>query len=274
MARKPTIPQVTRDEVDPTPECLVLSETMVQQYAQRYSRDWVPEMQVCEEVVEKEIADDVVMIAKLDRYFHTPKQIVFESGVEGFPVVLSPGWWVEEYKTSGLPRQSMQRRWVNDMQGDFQSHVLEEKVGEKAQGVIVNVLETPRVYTPVRTCKECRRKLEFAAYKPTAGGYECPMCGFEQKLKPVERKPIDMQCYRLVARRSHERLEESRRWIESVAREMMEYREMERGTWAPIPRECEGRYGACEYFEPHSAMRDASEVGGFVEIDATAYLRR
>jgi len=181
-------------------------------------------------------------------------------------------WWVKEYKTSAKRHDMVLKRWCNDMQADFQCLALEGYTGERCNGVLVTVLQTPKVYIPKRTCKGCKGKFEFGSYMPSGQKYRCPMCGREQDLAAYKPKPFQMETYRLTALRSERRLGESLGWIIETAREMQEYMTAGMRTRRPNCRECVGDWWVCSYFEPHTQGLEAGEVGGFEQVEPLGYL--
>ena len=93
-------------EVNPTPECVMLAEVLVQGFLRKFSSErW--EMEMPEEAVEFPLEpgvsvfhkDDWTGVAKLDRYFYVPSDTQIESGLPGQTLTLGRGWWSQEFKT-------------------------------------------------------------------------------------------------------------------------------------------------------------------------------
>lgn len=282
----PTIPDSIVPELNPTPDCLVLASEMVEQYVRLYpNEDW--DMQRLEEPVTFELnCPDLNGLAKLDAYFYNPSQREIESGLPGYTLSLSPGWWVREYKTkdASVDRARWNQGWEVNMQAAFQMLALQEKVGETPQGVLISVLEKPRQYIPKRKCRGCGEMIEMGLYLATPDGQSaCPMCGEIQKLAPYEPKTrVQPQFYRVVAVRNGDQLNQAKVEITTVAEEMqsmensgaesLDINRLVYNSFFNRENCAHPIFGLCEYYKPHVYNIGVDEDETLEQHEPTKYV--
>jgi hypothetical protein len=255
-------------EIDLTPEAYRMCLDMIQGYAMHYPQEeWA--LQKCEDPLRFPLIRGELQIdglAKVDHYFFVPKLTTVESGVEGETIDLHPGWWVNEYKTKdpGIAMGIYSQRWNANMQASFQMLALQYLISKMTQdpndivqGILVNVIDKPKIYWPRRKCKSCQELYDFDLWHPTGVEemYSCPICGASQKL--VKRKEFPSQTparyYRILVQRSPERLEKDFQQISKVAECM---RIMKEGGLESFPWNFESCVDlrskkACEYYGNH-----------------------
>lgn len=287
------IPAKAVDEFTPDRDTFLLAQELVYGYARRYPQELWP-LGKCEEPVTWPLLGDpidLIGLAKIDRYFYCPEPTPIETGVPGEMMLLTPGFWIHEYKTKspfikiGLYMQS----WDMNMQATFQMLALKAKLAADPKtadipvgGVLVNVLEKPKRYVPKRKCKSCKELQEFATYIPTGSGqYSCPMCGTRQELTPLklDTPTVPPEYYRFLVTRSSGELAKGQEQIIQVGQQMME---MERSGLRSIPWNTTNCVDfkwneTCQYFSHHKngtdtkddiEMMDVPEYRGLVEIQS------
>lgn len=254
---KTGVPRITEEtilEMTPTPEALGVARDMVEEYAKLYpGEEW--EIHRFEQPLRFPLLPHKQGLAKVDAYFYNPEQKQLESGLPGYELSLSPGWWIREYKTkdAGLSRANWNQNWEVNMQASFQMLALQEQIKEPVQGVLVSVLEKPRMYIPKRKCKGCGESFEMGLYLSTGDGHACPSCGTVQKLSVYEPKvKLTPQFYRVVAVRNEEQLKQALSEITQTADLMDALGEAEHEvvTVPPTRENCvHPIYGTCEYYK-------------------------
>jgi hypothetical protein len=265
-------------DCNPTPECHQLAMELLAGYVQRYPEERWAVQRTEQPLVFELPGTSVAGLAKLDRYFYLPEQTTVESGLAGTTIDLAPGWWVQEYKTKAceVDRALWMKAWSANMQADFQLLALGTKVGERPQGVLVQVLEKPRRYVPKRKCKGCGEMLEMAMYLPAAEGESaCPLCGAVQRLKPYEPKTErHPEYYRVVATRTEEQLARSLEEIAQVAHGMHAMRLWGLDAQLPNRDNCciAARRYTCDYFDNHTQGIDTLSDPKMVKRDTTKYV--
>jgi len=244
-----SIPQEIIEEIGPTREALDMCMSMVYGYAKVFPEErWslirteaplrFPLLQTCDSGIfcggcSKQ--DDVNYdgLAKLDEYFYVPEMTSIPSGVYGQEITLTPGWWVQEYKTKdpGLDLGMWMRKWEANMQASFQLLALKAHLHRETypyeeitpQGILLTILEKPKLYEPKRKCKSCQRQYAFDLWLPTEEGlYSCPVCGNVQKVAKLKDNPSvsEPAFYRMLVQRSSERLARDLRQLQSIAKQM------------------------------------------------------
>jgi len=228
LTHRVEIPQTTIEEIGPTPEALNMCNALVYGYSQAYPEEPWPLVR-CEEPLRFPLQDGqdaLDGLAKLDMYFYVETLTQVESGIPGQTLTLSPGFWIQEYKTKdpGIDLGMWMRKWESNMQASFQilalSHLLPRHT---IQGVLVNILEKPKIYEPKRKCKQCVAQYAFDLWIPTGEGtYSCPVCGNVQKVAKLKTDPVEQASayYRMVVQRSPNRLKRDREHILKVAQSM------------------------------------------------------
>jgi hypothetical protein len=290
---RPFIDTTTLLDVNPTPECKQIAESMAAGYIQRYPREkW--EVEYTEEAVEFSLSplSSWRGIAKLDGYFYVPEDTVVESGMPGVSLTLGRGWWSREYKTKSpaIPRGPWMMEWAAKRQADFQLLALQSQLGEpkdeyrglsgpngynhEIRGVLVSVLEKPRIYTPKRKCKGCAESYPMEAYIVNAEGHACPMCGAIQHLKPyTPTSPPIADYFRMLVTRTPEQLEVARREITMVAEQMEDMVHAGMESIVPNRDNCISNrwHRKCDYAEQHIGGTVAAEPT-FAKIDPYKYI--
>jgi hypothetical protein len=250
----PVISEATIESCQPTPDCLDSANLLVQEYVRLYPNEEF-EIQGFEEplVWELPCSGDLHGLAKVDAYFYNPTQCEIETGLPDQIMSLEPGWWLREYKTkdASIDRAKWNAGWTANMQANFQMLALAHKIGEPVKGVIVSVLEKPRVYIPKRKCKGCGEQIEMALYLTAPDGQSsCPMCGTIQMLKEYEPKVRAIpQFYRTRAIRTPEELVCSEYEIVKIAKAMDQMRERGQEMSSPNRESCVHTiFGLCEFY--------------------------
>jgi hypothetical protein len=223
-------------------------------------------------------------LAKIDHYFYVPTQTTIESGVPGYQLSLSRGWWIQEYKTKSDSKtiEGVMQRWETNMQASFQMLALQNKLTPRddpeshfdamyqhnqVQGVLVTQLEYHPIYVPKRKCKSCEQSYEMFLWGSGVNGASaCPGCNCQQKLKPYASETFkDPFYFRIIATRSPERLARDEAEIRKVALEMERYRNT--GIWngpSPNREACMSMWNReCAYYRNHTF--------GFTTIDDPNY---
>lgn len=276
--RDPEIPQSTVEEINPTPEALRMAKGLVAGYINTYPRElW--DTVACEEPIRFPVIPGVDGLAKIDMYFYIPTPTRIESGIQGYEIILNPGWWIQEYKTksSSVKFAEYFRSWQTNMQADFQMLALQQQMmrmdqikegTDKINGLLINIIEKPNDYIPKRKCKQCEEIYAYTAWTPIGAEFRCP-AGHTQKLKPLEeRGPIQANYFRLMVERTPEQLRKSKCDIFNVAAQMQKADESKSiEQLIPNKDHCmnlNAKYAnECEYFQPH--------LYGITTIDNPAY---
>lgn len=287
--RLPVIDSFVVDELMPTPDCYGQAQELVQEYVRRYpNEEW--KMTRVEEPLnfllsqcyainlpEHRSPYDIQGLAKIDAYFYNPTQQDIESGIPDYTLSLQPGWWIREYKTKDASRNraNWMKNWEVNLQASFQMLALQATINEPVQGVLVCVLEKPKLYVPKRKCGGCGEMYEMATFLPTGEGlYACPMCGNRQKLKPYEPKVQHRpDFYRMKALRTQEELVRDRDRITKIAIQMEDMRLGGLEAAVPNSEACVHEwFGPCEYYNPHIQGFDSAEEPTFETVDAAKYV--
>lgn len=223
------------------------------------------------------------MVAKVDGYFNVPISTTISGGMGG-DIHLESGYYGFETKTKGpsLDRGMYMKEWQAAMQPSFQLLTLEHelaKIGETVRGVLVNVIERPKIYTPRKTCKGCKNLQPMYVYTiENTGQFRCNNCNFLNEFKPPFPEPrVDPPLtWRFLIERSNDRLMVDKASITNVAKKMDEITNGNiGGLWANRSN-CADAYRkrTCEYFEPHNSSSPISalEWPGFEIFNPTKYL--
>jgi len=230
---------------------------------------------VCRRVVE--LTPELQGLAKIDTYFYVLEVTTIPSGLPGKDLTLTPGWWIHEYKTKSpaiSPALYLQS-WESGMQASYQLTALNHHVQKQdpmktslgvapVQGVLVNVLEKPRKYTPKRKCKKCDEMYEFYLWIPTGTGeYRCPVCGSSQKLQALKETPKETPpvFYRELVMRTPRQLERDREIMVQTGHRMqqMEREGLYSQPWTKSNCVSFQWRRACDYFSAHQYERDTRE---------------
>lgn len=265
------VPHQIVEEIGPTRECLELAHSLTYGYAQRYGGDpW--EQVVCETPLTFGLGEEGEGLAKLDTRFQLTAQREVESGVEGEYLHLTPGLWGMEFKTKD-PSWGIgiwMNQWRINMQASFQLLALRENF-ENVQGVLVSILEKPKVYIPKRKCKVCQTQYEFSLWLPKGEEYACPICGNLQKLQPLkEDRKVEMPAYyRMTVVRTTEELERDRLLIFKRLVQMNDMRAAGMLMHPMNDLSCVDliRRKNCQYFEKHLSGESTLEDPSFVEVE-------
>lgn len=291
------IPASIITEVSPTRECFNLAQELVYGYAQHYPEERWP-LILCEEPVQwslghfdsdgsrcgiyprclEPLHEELVGLAKIDSYFYVPQNTEIPSGMEGQSLLLTPGWWIHEYKTK-RPDTSMglyMQGWEMNMQASFQIIALSNhlaRIGryEGVQGCLVNVLEKPKRHQPKRKCQPCGQYYDFNTWLPVPDGtYACPACGNRQKLQPlrenVPQSPPNY--YRIEVHRTLEELNWAREQMLTVGEQMicMARQGLRSQVWNTRSCVNEQWRRPCEYFGPHKNNADTTQLIEYIEV--------
>jgi len=279
LTGKPDIPDEAIAKYTPTPEALTAARSLLLGYIRAYPGEQdITDRYFCEDPLRFPLPRSRWQgLAKIDSYFLNKETRTIPDGL-GSVIGLSPGWWVHEYKTKDASRDvgKYVMGWRMNMQPSFQMLALANQIGVPIQGVIVNVLERTKPYHPKRTCKGCKKQTEFRDWIPAArlgeNVYTCPECYNTQVLEVPEAKIVQPnKYYRLAVQRNEDELVRDITEIDAVAQRM---EQLVAGT-TPIratERCVDSVWGPCEYFDPHSSNRPASDWRGFINIEATDYV--
>lgn len=267
---------------NPTPDCVAWARALTHGYARHYPVEEFA-LSVCEAPVKFPLPGGLEGLAKVDYYFRVNEPTQLATGLGDY-FTLTPGVWIKEYKTKDASRNigNYYLQWKVNMQVDFQCLALRAHLQEPVQGVLIDVLEKPKLYQPKRKCPSCNTTYEFTEWVPTGEGYACPGCGSVKDLQPVKQTTIpEPSYYRIAQARSRERLEHSLAYIRDVADEMSYF--LQEGyhpkMWELAPAtesKCvDGIFGPCVYFASHSEQAFAVGQQGFIQIeDPWDYLKR
>lgn len=280
------IPEGAMQEWTPSLECFRAAQKLLAGFSRAFPEPpW--KVQKCEEPLTFPLmldfdGPDIQGLAKIDQYYYVPTETVLESGTSEYPLVLSPGWWINEYKTKAatrLTRGAWMAQWQMNLQASFQCLALRKKIGEWPRGVLLTTLEKPAETPPKRKCKQCKGLYEYAAYLLVSeGGHACPMCGHCQVLSALApRTEKEPTYFRFSVERTPERLERDLQIITNVARAMDTMADDgPLSTAWPDFLSCVNSVTGwqCEFFEPHVAMRWAEDCAGFVRADTLKYMER
>lgn len=303
---RPSFDEPTVVENNPTPETLQLAQILVEGYLKKYPAELWP-VELAEQPlqfplgfsVQRAYTDGrigyemvpVNALAKLDGYFYVPEDTTIESGLDGYTLTLSRGWWAKEYKTKahGRNRAEWCKEWQTKRQADFQIMALQEllrkadvaNIGEEGkyhdlvQGVLVCVLEKPYEYRPIRKCKGCHESYDMMMYIPRSDGFMCPMCSHVQELKPYKpTKAKEPEYFRLTVVRNADQLAVAKEEITATALAMEAMREQGMSYRSPNRDACVNNVHrrSCEYLDPHTYGGSTATNPNFVQVDAYKYM--
>ena len=275
----------TADELTLTNEALMEVRIMAEAYRNKYPGGPVEFPWTGLEAPISFIIDDVYQIkAKVDGYFECVDPIIVSGGVSD--IYLQPGIYSFETKSksSGYDRGLYLADWAANMQASFQLLTLKANAATlgidpaMVKGILVNVIDRPKIYEPRRTCKGCDVMTQVKYFRLCGKVYHCPHCDFGNTFTgPMGQARVDPPfLYRFLVERSDERLAFDLQTIKAVAKEM----EKVATTHNPIytRTQCVNMQWRkrCQFYEPHNAIVPMSAVGypGFVEFNPTAYLTR
>lgn len=296
---RPEVSEKVLAEIGPTPEAFALVNSLLQGFVRQYPVEgWT--LQRCEEPVRApllsesfmtltntdgegpsyQVVPTVDMLAKIDSYFLVTEPLACNSGVDGYDLTLTPGYWIQEFKTKAqqIDRGKWIQGWETNMQASFQLLCLKHKLrGEDLpiQGVLVSVLEKPKAYVPKRKCKGCDESFPLSTWIPApahtiavpvkgkpdkivstdlAG---CPDCGNIQVVKPYEPKKAanPPSYFRFAVTRSVEQLEIAKARIAVAAEAMSRLRSGETNPeMVARTTECSSTwgFGECDYRGVHT----------------------
>lgn len=277
----PTISPSDAAPYDPTPECLLEANTLVAGYAGAFQHEAFTKY-YCEEPLRFPLHERMDGLAKIDSYFNVGETVTRENGL-GDIHALEPGWWIDEYKTKAASKDvgKYVASWRMNMQACFQMMALYELTGEMPRGVIVNVLEKAPEYTPIRSCKSCKERVELRDWLPTGAGYRCPECGNIQDIDTTDKsKKVRVpKFYRIMVQRTLAELDRARIDMLNVCERIlgMDANYAMNGDPAATRRtsSCMDQiWGACEYYECHNQLLTADQYAGYVPIESLAYVTK
>lgn len=270
------VDEATSVEYPLTPEAALEVRTMIEYYRQQYpggpiELPWTG----LETPLEYVYSDDLTLVAKVDGYSTNDKPINIPDGM-GDSIHLEPGVYGFETKTKApyLDRGLYMKEWGAAMQGSFQLLCLKKQVDNtRIRGIIINVIERPKIYTPRKTCKGCNELLPLYTYTIEPNGvYRCNSCNHSNKFPgPFPEPRVDPPfTWRFLIERSEERLLIDLETIKTVAKLMNS------NIIHTHRHECVSTYNkrTCEYYEPHNAASPvmAIDFDGFKIFNPTKYL--
>lgn len=264
-------------------------KTMCEYYRQAYPSGPVEfEWNGLEEPLSFKLAHgdlDIIFLAKVDGWFRVKEPITVSGGVGD--VDLAPGIYSFETKTkrSGFDRGLYIAEWQSGLQASFQVMTMQANAHrfgfdpKDVKGVLVNVIERPKVYEPRRTCDGCRQMYEVRLYKQDGKAYLCPACGHSNIFKgTIPQARVDPPfMWRFMVERGDERLAYDQANIINVAT-LMQATKLGAAV-VPNATQCVNTQwrSLCEYYAPHNNPTgpvQAKGWTGFVEFNPTAYLER
>lgn len=279
-----TVPHSVLEEMPLTQEARLEVRSMVEAYRVAYPGGPVEfPWSGLEDPLDWTIGD-ITITAKLDGFFIIDQDTTVAGGESGY-IQLAPGIYGFETKTKmpGIDRGLYMREWQANLQGSFQLLTLRELAREKypdlpVRGIMLNVLERPKVYTPRKTCNGCKELLPVYTYTINGEYYICNRCQHNNKFKAAqipEPRVDPPVLWRFLVERSDTRLNNDLYDIMTVATHMQTC--MSNPEHAHANRnECVNAYKrkTCEYFEPHNAFEPvtAERWPNFVKFNPTAYL--
>ena len=276
------IPSTVVDEITPSPECYANSMSLLTSYIQAHPMESWP-IEVLEEPLRFMIADNIEGLAKVDHLFYVGEPTTINNGSLG-TLTLEEGWWLRDYKThSGYKRDLYMKGWNVNMQANFQilaaNHFIKHNSTQYAEcrGLLVDVIEKPRLYVPERTCKACKNKWEYASWKAQSDGtFNCPWCSNNQALDPPKRPAGycgEPTMYAIMVQRTQEQLAVALDEIHDVANSMSAMRQHGAGVVAPNREQCINMYGECEFYLPHTFITDPMSSSDFEIFQPTKYMQ-
>jgi hypothetical protein len=302
---KPFVDEATIRENNPTPDTMVMAELLVVGYLRKYPKEHWP-VERAEQPLQFPLyqpdrdfdlyglRDPMNGLAKLDGYFYVPEDTTIESGVEGYTLTLSRGWWGKEYKTKahGRNRAEWIKEWQTKRQADFQILALQEYLNNGyieldnrnvepnqqiriVQGILICVLEKPHEYVPMRKCVKCKGSYDLQLYRPVEHGFTCPACGIVQELSPyIPKVPKIPEYFRIAAVRNPEQLEVAKTEITAVAVRMERMRAEGMQAEEPNRDACVNNVyrRQCAYMEPHTYGGTTETDQRYEKVDATKYM--
>jgi len=279
------LPVDVADELTLTSDALMEVRVMAEAYRNQYPSgpvefDWTG----LEEPISFKLENEIEIKAKVDGYFECKEPVVIGGGIND--IYLQPGIYAFESKSKapGYDRGLYLADWGANMQASFQLLTLKANAATlgidpaKVKGVLVNVIERPKVYEPRRTCQGCDTLTQVKYYRLCGKVYHCPHCDYGNTFKgAMGQARVDPPfLYRFLVERSDERLAFDLRTIKQVAQQMQRVATDNLPVYSRTQCVNMQWRRKCEYYEPHNAMVPVSAIDypGFAEFDPTAYLRR
>lgn len=312
---RPFVDEETIRDNNPTPDTMAMCELLVVGYLRKYPAEVWP-VERAEQPLKFPLArygdrifntchccgasdynlEPLEGLAKLDGYFYVPKDTTIESGVDGYTLTLSRGWWGKEYKTKahGRNRSEWVKEWQTKRQADFQILALQHhlntipvgtvdgayyhgtQIGGTAQvqGILVCVLEKPHEYVPTRKCAKCKGQYDLQLYTAMEHGFRCPACATVQELSPyIPKVPKIPNYFRISVVRTPEQLEVAREEITRIAVRMDRMRSGGMASEDPQRDACVNNVyrKQCVYFEPHTYGGTTETDQRYEKADTTKY---
>jgi hypothetical protein len=286
---KPFVDEAALGENNPTPDTMAMAEVLVVGYLRKYPKEYWPTERAEQPLKFDLNYGDHEGLAKLDGYFYVPEDTTIESGLDGYTLTLSRGWWGKEYKTKahGRNRAEWIKEWQTKRQADFQILALQEKLKQEqfhtngdfhgettVQGILICVLEKPHEYVPKRKCAKCRGDYDLQLYRPMEHGFACPACDTVQELSPyIPKVPKIPEYFRVAAVRNEEQLMVAKREITAVAIRMERMRVEGMEVEQPNRDACVNNVyrRQCAYMEPHTYGGTTATDTRYEKMDATKY---
>lgn len=281
----------TLNDLNLTSEALLEVRSMSEAYRLQYPSGPVEfEWHGLESPLDRVLADNITMTAKVDGWFKVQEPTTVSGGIGD--IYLAPGYYTFETKTKrpGYDRGLYIAEWQAAMQASFQLLTMKanaEQLGinpDEVRGVLVNVIERPKIYEPKRTCQNCDKLIELKSYLPQGIGYRCPICDhynvFKGKPQPARVDPPFM--YRFIVERSEDQLQYHMQLIKMVAKKMLGMSDGDTEFTLIPPTENHTQCvnmawrKKCEYYAPHNHIVPSSALDwdGFEIFNPTAYLEK
>lgn len=275
----------TADELTLTSEALLEVRTMAEAYRNQYPSGPVEFPWAGIEEPLSYAYQNHTIKAKVDGFFRTTEPTTINGGIGD--IYLVPGIYSFETKSKspGYDRGLYLADWQAAAQASFQILTMKANAVRlgfdpaEVRGVLVNVIERPKIYEPRRTCKGCDKLIEVKYYRLCGKIYHCPLCDYGNTFTgPMGKARIDPPfLYRFIVERSDERLAMDREMILAVGNQMDD---LTHYYTTPIHNrtQCVNMQWRrkCEYYDPHNSLVPVNAIGypGFVEFNPTAYLER
>lgn len=302
----PTIDEETIAECNPKSEALALAQSMLSEYclfaggepwttvAVEKPLEFTPATYTAES---GELP--VMCMAKVDAVVYVPKDTYIPTGIPGDQIFLLHGYYTFEHKTKSAKknRAAYLQRWRVDAQPWFQQNALEANLENliaplnlpvaPVRGTIINVVEKPELYVPVRTCKGCGTKQDMASYAITARGYECPLCKYTNDFKPAQRASVynPATFYRMLVPRweaggkfdSNIRVAVKDTYEKMIALRTFGLEqcahEFGMNVYQGYTRCVHDNFGPCIFYGVHQGESDYDQILNLVQLDTTKYMK-
>jgi len=281
-----TLPDDVAQDLTLTTEAMLEVRTMAEAYRNQYPSgpiefEWIG----LEEPISYDAGDGITIKAKVDGYFKVNNTIEISGGLDD--IYICPGIYSFETKSKspGYDRGLYLADWQANMQASFQLLTLKANADklninpDEVRGVLVNVIERPKVYEPRRTCKACDKLIEVKYYRLNGKTYHCPLCDYGNTFTgTIGTARVDPPfMYRFMVERGAERLALDEKTIKQVALEMFKVKDLNHqlvyNRTSCVNMQWRKK---CEYYDPHNSYVPINSIGypGFEQFDPIAYLKK